>query len=174
MRKSSRASSFLPSLPPLSPCHTKSLQPQSSLPLPVLEILLTVAVCAVPARVSGPLPLPFSLWAALFALPAMAPYSSDDLYKSGVQTSCFQEGSTLAPPPTRVRCAQPPVPLLARCLQRHLLHFTSLPIMRYFGKQHVPGSSCTLPLRELLHNQGDCLNRRTVLSSDVNFPFSLA
>lgn len=42
--KSSRASASLSSLPPASPCHTKSLQSQSPLPLPGLGILPMVTV----------------------------------------------------------------------------------------------------------------------------------
>lgn len=96
------------------------------------------------------------------------------LHKSVGQTSCFQEGSALPSLQTRVRRSQPPISLPAYYLQHHLLHFTLLLITWYFCKQHVPGSSCTLPLRELLHKHCDCLNKRTILSSDVNFSFSLA
>lgn len=127
----------------------------------------------------GP-PLPL-LWEAPLALPAMAPSPSDSLYtaispsfaKARFKPPAFRRAAR-----SRLRKHAPAAPTLqslpARCLQRHLLHFTALPVTRRFGKQRVPGSSCTSPLRELLHNQGDCLNKRTVFSSDVNFSFSLA
>lgn len=44
----------------------------------------------------------------------------------------------------------------------------------HFCKQHVPGSSCPLLLKELLQKQYDCLTERTILSWNVNFSFSLA
>lgn len=68
----------------------------------------------------------------------------------------------------------PPISPHAYSLQHPLLLFTSLPVMWYSGKQHVPGSSCTLPLRRLLHKECDCLNQSTIYSPDVNFSFSLA
>lgn len=128
--KSSRASSFLSSLPPVSPCHTKFSQSQAPPPLSVLEILPMATVCAVPAHLAGALSLspahrlPFlrQLIRPVLWWPLRSPFPL--FYKSMVQTSCFQEGSALASTQTHVHCSQPPIPLHAYCLQCHLLHFT--------------------------------------------------